>query len=428
MIKMSKFARRILTSLVSVTLFATNVAVADVEYELRVGVSRSDNVARTDTLEIEETIALAGLILDLQHDSRRVEASIVTDLEYRNYTDNTFDDEVVGSLSADLVLHLAPDVLSWVFQDRFGNLQTNPFQANTPENRQNINQFSTGPDLRMRIGSSTAIEVGGRYSSTRYEVSDIDNDVFGGRISLVRALSPRRSVSLNVTTDRFEYDNTALNSDYDRQAVFFGFESEISRGSLIVNLGYSELHDNGEVVGGSLINIAWDRELSPNTTFSIAYDEGFTDSSGVLGQSQPGQGVGDPQNTPGVSDPFENKRFSARLDFQRNSNNFFVTALYNEDEYLTLFVLDRNRSEVRAGFSKVLGSAWTVRLSGALQKTDFVATGREDDDTVVTVGVSKELSRTISINLDLTRSDRDSSETGFNYVENVAYLSLSFSR
>ena len=78
------------------SLLASNNAAADVEYEIRIGAARSDNVARTDTAEIEETIVLVGLELDTRYESRRVEASLVTDLEYRNYTDNTFDNEVVG--------------------------------------------------------------------------------------------------------------------------------------------------------------------------------------------------------------------------------------------------------------------------------------------------------------------------------------------
>ena len=409
-------------------MLSFNVMAAELEYEIRIGASRSDNVARTDTLEIEETIALVGLALDLQHESRRVAASLVTDLEYRNYTDNTFDDEVVGSLNADLELQLAPEVFSWLFQYQFGNLQTNPFLANTAFNRQNVNQFSTGPDLRIRLGSNTALELGGRYHSTRYEISDIDNDVLGSRVSLVRALSPYRSISLNVTADRVEYDNTLLNSNYDRQTAYFGFESEVPRGSITVNLGYNEIHDNGEVVDGNLINIAWDREISPSTTFRLAYDQGFTDSSDFLGQSQPGEGFGEPQNTPGVSDPFENRQFSLGLNYNRNNNNFFASLLYNEDEYVTNSLLDRNRSELRAGFSKVLGSAWRIRLSGALQRTDFVATGREDDDTVISAGLSRQLSRMIGVNLDFTRFDRDSSDPAFDYVENLVNLTFSYAR
>ncbi len=417
-----------ITFLLALALSLPCVA-AEIEYEIRVGASRSDNIARTDMAEIEETVALFGLELNLQHESRRLEASVVTDLEYRNYTDDTFDNEVVGSLNADLVFQIAPDILSWVIRDQFGNLQTNPFEANTPANRQNINRFSTGPDLIIRMGSVTRVELGGRYFINKYEVSDIDSDVLSGRLSLVRALSPRRSLSLNVTADRIEFDNTTLNSNYDRQGAYIGFHSEISRGSLAINLGYNEIHDDGEVFDGNLINVEWTRELSASTTFKLAYDEGLTDASDSLDQNQEaGGGFGDVQRTPGVSDPFENKRFSAGIDFSRDSNSFFISAMYNKDEYVTLSGLDRDWSELRVGVSRVLGSAWRFRLEGGIRKTEFVVSGREDDDTILRAGLSRQLSRTIAINLDFTRFDRDSSESGTNYVENVASLTFSFSR
>ena len=402
---------------------------AEIEYEIRIGASRSDNVARTDTAEIEETIALLGLEVDLQHESRRLEVSIITDLEYRNYTDDTFDNEVVGSLNADLVFQIAPEILSWVVQDQFGKLQTNPFLANTHANRQNINRFSTGPDLRIRMGSVTSIELAGRYYINNFEVSDIDSDILNGRLSLVRALSPRRSVSLNVSVDRIEFDNTTLNSNYDRQSAYIGFQSEISRGSLTINLGYNEIHDLGAVIDGNLVNIEWTRELSASTTFRLAYDEGLTDASDSLDQNQvPGGGFGDVQRTPGVSDPFENRRFSAAIDFARDGNSFFISALYNEDEYVTLSNLDRDWTELRAGASWVLGSAWRFRLDGGFRKTEFIVSGREDDDLTMRIGLSYQMTRILRINVDFVRFDRDSSDPGFGYVENVVNLTFSYAR
>ncbi len=262
-------------------------AAADGEFEIRIGAAKSDNIARTDMFAIEETIALAGLNLDLQYESRKVWASLITDLEYRDYTNDTFDNEVVGSLDADVELQFAPEVFSWIIRDQFGNLVTNPFQANTPINRQYVNRFSTGPDLRLRFGSSTAIELGGRYHSNRFEISDIDSEERYARISLVRAMSPHRSISLNVTGSRIEFDNTVLNSNYDRRAAYLGFQSDAARGSLTLNLGINELDDDGEVVDGNLINVSWDREISPSTTFTLAFREGLTDAAGRLGQQDP---------------------------------------------------------------------------------------------------------------------------------------------
>ncbi len=402
---------------------------AEIDYEIQFGASRNDNIARTETAEIEETIALVGLELDLQHVSKRLELGIATNLEYRNYTDNTFDDEVVGSLNADLFLKLVPDVFSWVFQEQFGNVQTNPFEANTEPNRQDINRFSTGPDLRIRMGSVTSVEIAGRYSANSFEVGDLDSDTLNGQLALVRSLSSRSSLSLNLSADRIEFDDEIANSNYDRQTVFVGFQSAVSRGSLTLNLGYNEIHDNGATFDGSLVGLEWTRDISSSTTFRVAYDQRLSDVADSFGRNQaPGPGFGDVQQTPGVSDPFENNQFSAGVDFSRGGNSLFVAASFSEDEFLTLGNLDRNWTDIRAGVSRTLGSAWQFRLGGSFRKTEFDLSGREDDDLTYGLGLSRQLSRTLGINLDWARNDRDSSDIGFSYVENVINLSFSYSR
>jgi len=234
----------------------------DLTYEISAGAGRSDNIGRTETNTTEETIALLGLKLNLAHLSRRIDLSLVTDLEYRSYLDDTFDDETVGALAADLVVQLAPELLSWAFEYRFGNLQTNPFQPNTPTNRENAQSFTTGPDLHLRLGSLTAFEVSGRYGSNKFEASDIDNDILSGRISLVRDLSKHRSISLNTTADKVEFNDRTINDNYDRLTAYLGLESEISDGTLSLKAGVNQLqYDGAEETDGNLYGISWTRDL-----------------------------------------------------------------------------------------------------------------------------------------------------------------------
>jgi hypothetical protein len=431
---MIKFASRIAIAFFLCVSIQNTSAADPIEYEIRVGVIRTDNVLRTDVDEVEETIALLGLNLDVQHERRKIDASLLTDLEFRTYTANTFDDDIIGTLNADLNLHFVPETFSWVFVEQFGQLNSNPFQPDTPLNRENVNRFSTGPDFRLRMGSSTAIEVGGRLYLNDFEISDIDNEVLEATISLARALSPHRSLSLNVTGSSVEFDNSEIGDtgffrDYDLKSAYFGFESEAARSSVTVNLGVNEIERNGETFDGDLIYINWDRDISSSTVLNLAYNEGLSDAADALGRTQdPDLGPGDPDQTAGVSDPFENRRFTLGISATRNDNTLYASAIYNEDEYLTLSFLDRNSTTLSVGLSRVIGSSWQIRLRGALQKTEYVSSGREDDNIVISAGFSKQFSRAVAFNLDFTRFDSDSSDTSFGYVDNTIRLTLSYGR
>src|SRR5688572_4751176 len=60
--------------------------------ELRAGAMRSDNILRTPAAEEEGTIAFAGLGLDLERDGRRLDYTVQSDLDWRRYPNDTFDD------------------------------------------------------------------------------------------------------------------------------------------------------------------------------------------------------------------------------------------------------------------------------------------------------------------------------------------------
>jgi hypothetical protein len=421
--------KRILVAIFGVTLMVSGVDVI-AEIEVRVGAERTDNVARTEADQIEETVGVLGLSMDFASESPRIESSVVSDLEYRNYLDDTFDDEVVGSLFADLSLHVAPRTFSWITEYRFGNIQADPFRPDTAENREAVHSISTGPDLTLRFGSVSAVELSGRYHANRFEESEIDSDVISGRLSFIRGLSPHRSLSLNLTGDSVDYDNAILDSDFKRYAAYLGFESEMSRGSLLVNLGATELEDSaGETHRSTLIDFDLIRELSSSTTFVLAYDQSISDAASSLTQMQaPGGNFGSSQQTPGVSDPFETRRFAVELEFQRGSNSFFVAGYATDNEYFTLSGLDREQIDFRAGFTRTLGSAWRVNLDGGVQNTKFAEVNRKDRDLRVRGGLSRRLSRSLSVNLDVTRFERDSDVAGFDYDETVIGLTFSYTR
>ena len=201
---MSMYQEKII--LVAVLMAASSlVQAADVDYELRLGGIHSDNVRRSGADGEDETIGFVGIGLDVAHESKRVNFSLHTILDWQHYVNDSFDDEVVGALNADLVLAMIPEVLTWVATNRFGQLQTNPFLSDTADNRGNFNSFSTGPDLLLRFGNRMSFGAGGRITRNDFEKRDIDNDVVSGNAFLSRDLSANRSISLSVTFDDIDY-------------------------------------------------------------------------------------------------------------------------------------------------------------------------------------------------------------------------------
>ena len=402
---------------------------ADTEYEIRLGGERSDNIRRAPVNEIEETVWFLGLILDWQREAARIDMGVRSDLEYRTYKNDIFDNEVVGTLAADVNLKFVPEVFEWMAQYNFGDVQLDPFAPNTAANRETLNVFATGPDLRMRMGSSTAFEASGRWAQRNYELSDTSSKRTRGRIGLVRALSPHRRLSLNASREKVEYDNPAANPEFEITAGFLQFESEIARGSLDIMLGINEIEQLGTTTDGPLYDIKFSREISAKSTLHIGATQRFQDQAGGFVRNQTLADVA-PDNTQtfGSRGAYEDRLGFITWGYSHARTSLSLSYLVNTQEYASDSAFDRDRDRWRFRLTRAMGSSWEIDLRANISQTDYVGIDRDDDDINYGLSISRRFSTTFTVEIGFERSDRESSLPQFDYVERVATLTFKYGR
>ena len=279
------------------------------------------------------------------------------------------------------------------------------------------------------MGRATAIDIGARFESNTFEIRNIDSEVVSGQVSLVRSLSPKRSLSLNVSADRIEYDDDVLNSNFDRQTAFIGFSSEMSRGSFTINAGVNEIHDNGDSESGFFGELSVLRKLSSRSNLSFSYNQRFSDAGNIFGLYEGGsQAQGGAQNITATSDPFENKNIRLAYDLDRGKSTFSGSLYVNENEYSNSSALDEKRTGVRLGATKEFGSGWTTGLNLDFSRVEFDNADREDDYQYATVSLTKQISRVFDVSLAYLRADRSSDAALADYVDNRYTLTISYVR
>ncbi|MBB6091630.1 hypothetical protein HNQ60_000476 [Povalibacter uvarum] len=410
---------------------ATSPAKADdggFSFAVTGGASYSDNVARTPTDEQEGTIGRAGVELGYEQRTRRLDADIDLNTGYEHYFDDEFDSDVVGGVDATLNVGLVPERFLWFFQENFGQITSDPFAASTPDNRENVNYFTTGPDLILNFGSATSFRASARYSDLKYEVTETDGEQYGATLSLIRRLSGTASLSLNAEGEQFEFDNKLLNTDYDRYQGFLRYELQGSRTTLSVDGGYTTLDMDGETSDGLLGRVSLSRRLSPASTLSFGLGQQFSDSGDIFREGQNTRGVSlDSENVIGTSDPFESRSASLGYDFNRNRTTFGVSVSYGKESYETQTDLDRDVTTYGAYFSRQLSRVMDLRIFASLEQEEFEATNFEDDELRAGAYLNWALGRTLSLRLQYDRFDRESTDAGTEYTENQASLFLIWS-
>ncbi len=149
---------------VCVVAFASVVRVAagadladpELQYALSVGALYSDNINRTPTNEETATVGTAGFDLRARRESQRLSYRADSNLNYLNYLDTDLSDQVVGRFNGSAAYALVPERLLWIVRDDFDQTRIDNLSPAAPSNRQNLNQFATGPDLNLRVSQNVS--------------------------------------------------------------------------------------------------------------------------------------------------------------------------------------------------------------------------------------------------------------------------------
>jgi Putative beta-barrel porin 2 len=423
-----------------IALFVCNGAVAQqpappasdhaqqLDVELTGGVSYSDNIHRDAVNEETGVISRAGISLDYDQRSRRIDSDVDVDLSYENYSKDAFEDGAVGGVDASLDFSIVPERFLWSFQENFGQITTDPFAATTPDNREDINYFTTGPDFLMQLGSATSLRVAARFSDTQYEISPTDGQQLGGVLSLARQLSGESKLSLVLDGNKFEFDDEQANTDYERYSAYLSYQVKGARTDLSVDGGYSRLEIGDEVPDGPLARVTASRQMSTAAKLTLSVGTLFSDSGDLFrdGQDQLGASM-ETSQVVATSDPFVNNFASLGYDFDRNRTSFGFGVEFEEERYETETDLDRNLITWNGHFRRQLSAIFAVSVTAELIQEDFENVDFSDDELRASAYLNWTLGRRLALRFQYDHFDRDSTRAVTEYAENRGSVFLIWS-
>ncbi|MEL7310250.1 MAG: hypothetical protein AAFN07_01955 [Pseudomonadota bacterium] len=385
----------------------------DVAYELSAGVANTNNINRSAEDGLDETAAIAGVALDIDADTRSINGTIDLDVEHRVYTKDTNDDETLGSLNANFQFDLIDRILTWQIADSFGQVLNDIFAPDNPQNREDVNVFSTGPIVSLPLNATNQIRVSAFYRDVSFEDSPQNNNGLNGELSYVRNLSANRTLSLNASSATTDFDRE-IDPDFDRQAATVTFASRTSRSSLDVELGYNRVNFDGDrdELDGSVIVLGLGRDLTSRLRVSFNYSQQLTDSGQLFTQFLGDRNIGNAISNPAleqnaVADALEQRTGGVTLTSTQRNGNVTAAVRFFDFDFDVTDVQDREGFGVNFGASRDLPSGWRVGANFGYTQNDF-ADGRSDDNLFAQFTVGKQLTRTLSLNFLVTHGERDS--------------------
>jgi hypothetical protein len=402
-------------------------------YGADVGIGESDNITLVDTNKVSQTMAIADLDFDLKDQGRRFDVDAKGNFSYLDYLQNAFSNQLLGRFDGRADVSLIPERVIWVLTESFGQAQIDPFEAVVPTNLQNVNYVSTGPDVAFRLGPTVFLDLSARYSKTTYQTDPFDSSQVLGSAALGRALSAQSSISINASFERALFENTGVNTDFDRSSVYAHYEIQGARTNLTANLGATKVDQGSVSFTGPSAKLMLLRKLSSVSTLTFTVGRDITDGSTAFANLQSGA-IGGIVTSPAVvsQSNYTVTYGSVGWQYARNRTTIGVTGTWEKDSYDGLPLLDVTRSSAEFRVERKLTSLLTGELFGRVYRDEYANTDFSETDGLVGAALLFHAGRWLEIKLRYDHSSRAASGLGVvpgvnnGYGENRAFLTIGY--
>jgi hypothetical protein len=396
-------------------------------YGVDVGVGATDNVSLVPTDKTSQTMATADVDFALQQQSLRFDTALKGNFSYLDFLQHAYGGDLIGRFDGLAHLLIVPEVLTWTLQDNFGQAQLNAFLAPTPANRENIDYLLMGPDLTLHLGSTSFLDLSARYARAQYQTSPFDSNRVLASLGWGLQLSARSSLSLDGNAERVMFDNTAANTDFERNSVFAHYEAQGARTDLMASLGASEVTAGGASISGPLARLSLTRTLSAAAKLTLLAGRELTDASASFSALQSGAiGAINSAPAPLTSASYASTYASVGWQYERNRTTLGVTARWEQDLYEGQPLLDVGRSGGEFRLDRQVTRALSAQLLGSLYYTDYAHANFTTQDALVGVAVTLREGRGLEYRLRYSHVSRVATGIGTGFTENIAFLTIGY--
>lgn len=412
------------------TLSASLAQGADIDERaasLEAGIGHSDNVRRTATNATGDEIASAGVSFATAGSGSRTTFDAVGDLQYVDYLENSYKGRVIGAFEGFGRIAFAPERLSWFLADNFGQARSNQFTAITPENQENINYVTTGPDLDLPFGRETRLRLSPRYSLVTYQKTPQDHSVLGGSGSLEHDLSLYSMISLNMRSFRTEFTNDQIFPGYDQQEAFLSYSARLHRTRAQIDMGINQVRSRGKTGNGALGRLWLDRQISEYSTISMQIGREFSDAGDVFRQMQTTGGVSLALQPIQISgDPFTHTYATLGWKFSRSRTSIDVNIRWEKDDYRHDVTQNRRLIGFDGHLDRQLTPSTHISIFGYYLRQEYAVAAANSREPQVGASFTWQIGRLLSAALVYERDDRRSSIPQNQFKESQYWLRIGY--
>ena len=406
-------------------LAATPVLAMDYSLRAAYAGEHSDNIRLAPaTGEIQNEwidTARIGFLLR-ERSSSRLDLRLFSQAEHRDYRRNTFNDDTVLTLNTAATWTIAPQRLDWVVEDYYGQTLVDVTGAPTPDNLQDINVLSLGPDVFWHMSERTHGQLGVRYGNYYTEATDADADRYALMGAWNYLWSPIAELSLNYDGLQTAQAHPEVYRDYTRHNVFAGLNRRFPYSRLELRAGQSFIRPEDE---GTRTDDYWEarwlRPVTARTDFSVSVLSRAQDAAdAVLAATAVA-------SAPPIADVQTYRFDEAALAYARTRAGVGDRLrLFAQELDYDAPLLDEERLGAELEIGLGLSATATGAVFAGFSRSDFSETGLQLRDSVAGLRWQYRMRPHLTLGIEGRWNERASSDPSREYTENRALLTVGY--
>lgn len=393
----------------------------------------SDNIQRVAVNKENELINLFNVGLSYQDHSYNLDIRFVPSVDYLDYKYNTFPDEARLTLDSSVLWKISPKYFTWSLDDNAYQVRLNATQPATPANNALANYFSTGPDYYVHLGSVNTLQLGARYNDVYVEDTNLNSQRGQGYFRWLYTFSPTTTLSLNAETEDAKFDDQVTNTNFTRHDVFLGIENRRPQSALILNLGNTIIdRDGADKVRGNFGRLSWTHRINTETTVGAVAESNIADTGTDLAASAAASNNPDDPTQRSTSqnliaqDVFRAKVGEVFVDRAGSRVTVNVRGFQRRYEFELSPLDDREERGGSVGLAYAYSAVVSANVFGSRTRTVFSKQVLTNTDTSVGISWSYQINREVTVAAQLTQDERDSTTSGFEYLDNRFVFSVTY--
>jgi hypothetical protein len=391
---------------------------------LRGGAGHSDNVGRLPDNGASSMSLLAGAELGYAVATPRVVSSVDGDIQFVRYDRGSVEDEVLGGVDASMRLTLYGDRVFWNARETFGQQLGSLTAPSAPENREDVNTFTTGPDIVLLAGSRDQLVVALRGTRSSYERADIDSVAGSLDAVYTRRLTPSRSVGLTVRRQQVDYADLDDSFDVELTSLLATFAAANARGGLDAELGVTRRQARDGSGQGLRAMVSSTLALGRRTSARVAVETGYSEAGALLRQAGTVPvSVADTRDVardPGV---LRNSGVTLSVDRQARAAGVSVRARWRREDYTGGSVADRDVAGISGSVARDFGPRLRLSLDLGAERRWF-RDAADSRDLVGGARLDYQAGERAGVRAEFRHTRRRSPDAGVEFEENAVLFTL----